>query len=89
MLEIYGFANSLLADNLSGADIGAHIAVVALGRIGDSKLTVHRDAAIGAVFSTVAAAGACAVANLTLKLERSLGRAGNNFCSLRLCVSAM
>ena len=82
MLEIYGFANSLLADNLSGADVAAHIAVVALGGIGNCELTVHRDAAVGAVFSTVTAAGTCTVADLALELERSLGRAGDNLSSL-------
>lgn len=82
MLEIYGFANSLFADNLSGAYIRAHIAVVALFGIGNCKLTVHGDAAVRAVVRTVAAAGASAVANLALELKRSLGRAGDNLSSL-------
>ena len=82
MLEIYSFADSLLADNLSGADVGAHIAVVALCGVGNCKVAIHGDGAVGAVVSTVAAAGTCAVANLALELERSLGRAGNNLGSL-------
>ena len=82
MLEIYGFANSLFADNLSGAYIRAHIAVVALCGIGNCKFTVHGDASVRAVVGTVAAAGTGTVANLAFLLKRSLGRAGNDLCSL-------